>query len=767
MQSSKATDFAQSRAHRSVRATARQLDALVVGYFSKNQDNLLRQRLLELSNSKGPHPDVQIRAWQNARYFFDKDAGAFNASFVATLETSLNDEVQTLAHERARRLGPATSPAELSDELNLSLLGVAEMERMLLHDEVVQRFNTHYEATLTPLTLRLRTLFGREIANLQCNPYRPEVLLRAFMLALKNCSFEEDATHSVLLAFDPQHCIDLAPLYIELDQTLAQAGVAAQSHRVRKSSGGTSSGTSARPAGVAGAGMGDASGFSAYSPTSGYGYGYGAPGWPVTSHAREFLRAQAAAYAPPGVLVPADMVPGSSRWGAWTGGTPVAADALVPINPYLLSYLEELRARAIESFAYRELDIDLGSPNLLRDMREDEEILDAQEFYRGTVDALAEVFDFVFLDPDIAAPLKVVLGRLQIPVLKAALLDRNFFFSPNHPARRLIDALAAAAVAWTPEKGFEDPLYLQIEAAVKRVLTEFDQDLALFGEVLLEFEEFAAEEEERAKQQVQQLARLQETEETLEAARTQVDPLIHERIIALPEERNRTAFLLPFLTQQWREVLARAYVNHLSQPDQWTNFLNTTDQLLWSIQHKRNSAERRQLVTVLPGLVRQLNASLDTLEWDAAERETFTRRLIATHMNAIRSRTDADQHAAPDSTDQRASDEALWTLNQRIAADQATEPDSFDAMVRGFERGMWFDFLSDEGLTHRCRLTWVSPKRGRFLFTNREGFDAFVRSEREVAELLRQDRLQPLSQYPIVARAVDHIMAAPDACAPA
>jgi hypothetical protein len=49
--------------------------------------------------------------------------------------------------------------------------------------------------------------------------------------------------------------------------------------------------------------------------------------------------------------------------------------------------------------------------------------------------------------------------------------------------------------------------------------------------------------------------------------------------------------------------------------------------------------------------------------------------------------------------------------------------------------------------------------RTRLLFTNRDGFDAFVRSEREVAAMLRLGQLRVLDQDPIVARALDQIMA--------
>ena len=135
----------------------------------------------------------------------------------------------------------------------------------------------------------------------------------------------------------------------------------------------------------------------------------------------------------------------------------------------------------------------LAGENILRQVRERDEVSRAPELDRGTVDALAEVFDFVFADQAIPPQMKFVIGRLQIPVLKAAMIDRDFFLTDDHPARRLVDTLAAASVQWAPEKGEQDPLYQRIESTVMRVLNEFEDDLALFSELLQEFTEFLFE----------------------------------------------------------------------------------------------------------------------------------------------------------------------------------------------------------------------------------------------------------------------------------
>ncbi len=826
MQSSSATESAPTSAHKNVRAVSRKLNAQMVTYFSQHENellSLLRQRVLDFSLGGVRQTSAQSWTWKQLRDFLDTDPAAFKTQFHSALEKSLDQEVQAVLRGSALPDVPGAKAELKSEQLSLSLMNVSDLDLKLSQARAAQLFNARYEDIMVKLTLRLRSLFGVEAASMQSNPYRPEILVNAFTQALIACRFKEEDAVNALRAFTPDSCLDLTPLYAELEAILIRSGVSSVSHRVLKSgieargsaatgpgeasahSGFSQSGMqTSYPGGVAsgwapgyadggypsGAGMssGYMEGFpggyqpglarglhpgsTGGGPLTGHGQGYGSgeSHWPPVVQARAFLQKLYVDNLAAGMAVPEGATMDSGQARSWLSAASEPGFGVVPIQPYLLRYLEELHGNVLQSLSSQDLDIDLGldldlsqgDPNVLRKMRADEEIRNAEEFDRGTVDALAEVFEFVFSDPTIASHLKVVIGRLQIPVLKAALMDRNFFFSQNHPARKLVDALAAAAMAWSVEKGLDDPLCLQIEATVKRILTEFDQDLALFNEVLLEFEEFLTQDERRLKQQVQPLANAQEAEEALEAARAQVDAMLRERIATLAANHEKTLFLLPFLTNQWREVLAQAYVHHDSQPDAWTQLLTTTDQLIWSTQRKNNSEERRELVTVLPKLVRQLNASLDALEWSGDERETFTRRLIATHMNAIRSVPDPSQESEFDSQDLRAGDEAVLKLDLRIASAQETEPESLVPKLPEFERGMWFEFLDESDLSRRYRLTWISPQRRRFLFTNREGFEAFVRSERELKQLLLDGQLRTLPSEPLVARAIDHILAASD-----
>ncbi|MEO8753407.1 MAG: DUF1631 family protein, partial [Casimicrobiaceae bacterium] len=63
---------------------------------------------------------------------------------------------------------------------------------------------------------------------------------------------------------------------------------------------------------------------------------------------------------------------------------------------------------------------------------------------RITMDVVGLLFDYIFRDPSIPATMRDQFGKLQVPVVKAALLDRRFFSDKDHPARQLLDHLSEA-----------------------------------------------------------------------------------------------------------------------------------------------------------------------------------------------------------------------------------------------------------------------------------------------------------------------------------
>lgn len=747
----------------------RTLVGKAVGYMVARETahlGLVRGRLLQLLDVGQPMDRAQNL--RSAYVLLGKSAAAFNAAFQSILQTSLDAEVSAgfggLPHAGLRKLPSATG----FDGLEMSLIGVGEVDRIMMLDRVVQRFTARYEAAVAPITMQMGVLLGLDHASLSNNPFRAEIFVRAFVQAWDQCAWDAHASEDLLLTLEPAHFVDLAPLYTDLNATLLQAGVQAQTvYRIKRTSGGYTSaaplgsGSAPAPLSAGDQGMGQRaqsggapgsegrSGWSALAPA----------GRSVANHARQFL--QKLGLGRPGAGGGQGDSPDETgvMWSQ-ADGQGGASSTFGAADSEFMGYLGDLQAGAQEVSSYQSWEQqEPQHHNVLRRMRESEEVRRAPELDRGTLDALAEVFDYVFADQAIPLQMKYVIGRLQIPVLKAAMIDRDFFLSDTHPARRLVDTLASASVAWTPEKGEHDPLYVRTEHTVQRVLAEFEDDLELFSDLLAEFTEFLFETEQQAQGRIEPAADQARESESFDQALAHVDEVVHARIASLPAESPLVPFLAPFLTTQWREVMARAWLNAHDDPAQWDSAVVCMDQLIWSIQPKTKSEERKKLVAVLPDLVRNLNTGLDGIDWVGEERAKFTRRLIATHMLAIRMTQPAGLDVVPDAEEARAGQQAMTELDQRRASKLAGgHGDDFDAMAQALGRGQWFDFARDDGTHHRCRLSWVSPMRTRLLFTNRDGFDAFVRSEREVAVLLREGRLVVINQEPIVARALERLM---------
>ena len=89
--------------------------------------------------------------------------------------------------------------------------------------------------------------------------------------------------------------------------------------------------------------------------------------------------------------------------------------------------------------------------------------------------------DAIFATPDLPEVVKTIIGRLQIPLLKIAILDDAFFSNTQHPARQLINRMAHATLGLAQEVGRDHPICRQLTGlanAVRSALEANDGNLA-------------------------------------------------------------------------------------------------------------------------------------------------------------------------------------------------------------------------------------------------------------------------------------------------
>ena len=92
------------------------------------------------------------------------------------------------------------------------------------------------------------------------------------------------------------------------------------------------------------------------------------------------------------------------------------------------------------------------------------------------------------------------------------------------------------------------------------------------------------------------------------------------------------------------------------------------------------------------------------------------------------------------------------------AAGPAIIDDQFFEIAQSLERGMWIEFEDDDGQLAFAKLAWVSPLRGTYLFTNRQGQKALSMTAEQLAERFRGDRARLVEAGPLVDQAFTSMM---------
>jgi hypothetical protein len=59
------------------------------------------------------------------------------------------------------------------------------------------------------------------------------------------------------------------------------------------------------------------------------------------------------------------------------------------------------------------------------------------------------LYDAIWQDESVPIPIKELIGRTQITIIKVALSDTTFFNKKDHPARMVLNDFAAAGIGWS------------------------------------------------------------------------------------------------------------------------------------------------------------------------------------------------------------------------------------------------------------------------------------------------------------------------------
>ena len=353
-----------------------------------------------------------------------------------------------------------------------------------------------------------------------------------------------------------------------------------------------------------------------------------------------------------------------------------------------------------------------------------------------TIDVIALLFDYIFRDPSIPESLRELFGRLQVPILKAALLDRTFFSDKKHPARRLLDHLAAAAIGATSDEGYRAGFELVAAGVIDEVCRDFKVDVAVFEAADAKLHEFVDAEQRKAAALLDTDVAAALVAEESEADRSQVRALIRDKL---------TGIKVPFEVRGFAETIWVDYLTLVRERDgteseAWCGGVKTLDDLLWSIAAKERNAQKMRLTKMVPGLVRNLRSGGAEVQVRDDRMQPFLEAVYQLHMAAIRPKA---ERAAAELTE-------ADTGNVPTPTKVVNVHDFVGEMVVG----TWLAF-DEDGRIVNARLSWISPMHTKYIFTTRSRGRALAISPEELAWQLRDGTARLIVEpVPLFDRAV-------------
>ena len=690
------------------------------------------------------------------------------------------------------RGGSASQPKREFNFESLSLVEDDELEQHLAMNDIARRLNNKCDGELRALSQRMGFLLSEpELAD-DANPIAPDTIVRALQVACNQMTSGFQAKLTVMRLVEQHMAEEMLSVYKDINTHLVSRNVMPQlrpsfrktpTNDARKISPGATGietgATNTRP------------------PT---------PSGDLYATLQQLL--SGGAIVDPGFA--------GMRGAGATSAKPVDASipitssglvaTLTQIQQQLMSETTTLSAmRNMQNFVPGETS--LAALNVLHEIKSQGMTAASSQVDTMTIDIVAMLFDYVFEDKTIPDTIKALLARLQIPVLKVAIIDRSFFSAKSHPTRRLLDALADASVCFEAQVTREDQLYRKIEAIVDRIHNEFDTDISLFSTALSEFEDFLKGREIASAELIEKSARAVHDSEKREMARLiSVDEIERRAIADLP------SVVATMLRGPWARVLERIYLRDNGRDRQFVNALETADDLIWSVSPKLNADERKRLVAMLPALLKRLQNGMDIAAVEQQDRHRFFTALVDCHAVAVKAglrgesvntllavtqsavggtplfekmfaeekarelahnrenrsgmaRIHFTDHGVEIEEIALQENEATILASNRVAVDAAASlrPGQIDfnisaAPVPELERGTWVEFLNESGRKIRAKLTWISPLKGVYLFTNPGARAALSVAPDALQNQFQRGEARLIEASSLIDRAVDHMV---------
>ncbi|MDO9005149.1 MAG: DUF1631 family protein [Aquabacterium sp.] len=436
----------------------------------------------------------------------------------------------------------------------------------------------------------------------------------------------------------------------------------------------------------------------------------------------------------------------------------------------------------------RHVDAESGTPTgtpaaLLQDLQDSKRALKqaaSTPNERAIIEIVALLFQSILTEERLPAAIRVWFARLQMPVLRVAVTEPDFFATIDHPARALIDRMGACVMGFAAgAKGQEDALPGEIKRIVQVVEAYPDTGRRVFQTVLVEFEKFLEryfrDENESSRKGVSLAQQVEQRETwaiqyTIELRKMLADVPVHEGV-------------REFLFRVWADVLAHSAVQTSPSSEETKVLKRAAADLIWSASAKHSREDRADVLRRLPPLLKTVRDGMarggmavekqdeHVHELNTALAAAFSARsatISSAHLKEVTERLEALDDILPNLAEVELDAQTLRDLSGHessdleVVAEGGTMPTpAMMAWARELQIGAWFQ-LDYRGTQESVQFAWSGLQKQLALFVTPQGRGVLFQLHR-LAAFLQAGLLVPVEDESLTVRATREALAKLDA----
>jgi hypothetical protein len=366
-----------------------------------------------------------------------------------------------------------------------------------------------------------------------------------------------------------------------------------------------------------------------------------------------------------------------------------------------------------------------------------------------TVDFVEMLFGAFLRDTNISPAIKSLLLELQIPLIKVAMLDAQFFQNNKHTARNVLDTMAHLGIGIEDQ---ENTLFKTMQLIVQQLQTTFEQNLTSFSTALTALNRLKSIEEDKTGKQEEETQKAIFKEHARQVILNELQKHTYKRVIQKE--------LKPLILKQWSTVMYQRFLKHGKDSSEWNEIITLLKHMIYSVQPITTTVQWMLLNADSDNLIEEIQTLLQSTRLSPGSIDASMSALREIHSYLLENSEfyqEAPEYSAPDIS----LDEVMAESIEEMPEENTGEPPHAQiARLPGdVKQGVWFEIYNgDNRALRRVKLSVILFDEAKLIFVDRHGNKVIEKLANEFVEELKASKSRIIADHSIFNHALGQVI---------